>query len=277
MKQLTFVRLALSLFAIAATAQAASAAVVTFNIQVENIGPTGGVALTPLWVGFHSGNFNVYTPGTAASPFLESLAEDGSTAAITSAFGSGAGRVQATLATANPGPILPGQSISNLFNLQDDGSNRYFSYASMVIPSNDFFVANANPTAFDLSTLTNGGAPLTITVGAPGTVNDAGTELDSGAGGFNTSAANGLFGLVGGQTGPNQGPLDSSNIIRAVTGDPFANFGTAVPAAFNFNNANLYSGGGIARITITAVPEPSGCMLLTLGLAAATGLRRRRR
>ncbi len=266
-----------SLLLILTTASSARAAVVSFQVQVENIGPTGGVAITPVWVGFHSGNFDIYDSGSPAASFLESLAEDGNTAPISTAFGSGSGRVQATLATATPGPILPGQSVAQTFNLQDDGSNRYISYGTMVIPSNDFFVANANPTAFDLSTLVNGGAPLTITVGAPGTVNDAGTELDSGAGGFNTSAANGLFGLPGGQTGPNQGPLDSSNLVRAVTGDPFANFGTAVPSTFNFNNAAVYTGGGIARITITAVPEPSSGLLLTVGLAALTGFRRRRR
>jgi hypothetical protein len=274
-KQFTFTRLA-SLLLFVVCAGSTQAAIVNFSIQIQNIGPAGGVALTPVWVGFHSGNFDIYDSGAAAPSFLENLAEDGATAAITTAFGSGAGRVQATLATAAPGPLLPGQTVSQTFALQDDGSNRFFSYASMVIPSNDLFVANANPNAFDLSTLAVGGAPLTITVGAPGTVNDAGTELDSGAGGFNTSAANGLFGLPGGQTSPNQGPLDSSNLVRTVTGDPFANFGTAVPGALNFNNAAVYTGGGIARITITAVPEPSSAMLLTLGLTALTGLRRRR-
>lgn len=265
-----------SLLMILASAGSSRAAIVNFNIQIQNVAPTGGVALTPVWVGFHSGNFDIYDLGAAAPSFLESLAEDGSTAAITSAFGSGAGRIQATLATAAPGPLLPGQSVSQTFAV-DDVNNRFFSYASMVIPTNDFFVANANPNAFDLSTLAVGGAPLTITVGAPGTITDAGTELDSGTGGFNTSAANGLFGLPGGQTGPNQGPLDSSNLVRLVSGDPFANFGTAVPNALNFNNAAVYTGGGIARITITAVPEPSSAMLLTLGLTALSGLRRRRR
>ncbi len=246
MKQFAFTRLASLLLALVCVGST-QAAIVNFSIQIQNIGPAGGVALTPVWVGFHSGNFDIYDSGAVALSFLERLAEDGDTSAITTAFGSGAGRIQATLATAAPGPLLPGQTVSQTFALQDDGSNRFFSYASMVIPSNDFFVANANPNAFDLSTLAIGGAPLTITVGAPGTVNDAGTELDSGAGGFNTAAANGLFGLPGGQTGANQGPLDSSNLVRAVTGDPFANFGTAVPNAFNFNNAAVYTGGGIAN------------------------------
>ena len=149
--------------------------------------------------------------------------------------------------------------------------NNFFSFAAIVIPSNDFFVANADPLAIDVSTLLNnpGGTPISFIIGSPGTVNDAGTELES----FATSAANGLFGIPGGQTGPNEGPNDPNNLIRTISGDPFASFANA-PAAFNFNNSALYANGGIGRITIAAVPEPANAILLSLGLAAF-GWRRR--
>jgi hypothetical protein len=46
-------------------------------------------------------------------------------------------------------PIGPGETASAVFSLDAlAATSRYFSYASMIIPSNDAFIANGNPTAF---------------------------------------------------------------------------------------------------------------------------------
>ena len=138
----------LSLVLLLAVQTTAFSAPVTFQVTLENFGPNGGVALTPLWVGFHSGNFDIYDVGSPAASFLERLAEDGNTAPITTAFGNANGRVQGTL----PMPVFPGQSAVSSFTLESSGGvNNFFSYAAMVIPSNDFFVANADPLAIDVS------------------------------------------------------------------------------------------------------------------------------
>lgn len=281
--------------------QSAHAAVVNVNVTIENLAPTGGVAITPVWVGFHSGNFDTYNSGAAAGRVtagLESLAEDGDFSALSTDFNAGftyvdganmnnrvaatgitAGRVDGGIGSpTGPPPLQPGQSASSMFAIDDGGANNFFSYASMVLPSNDFFVANGSPTSFDLSALLAGGGSIDILIGAPGSVNDAGTEAED----FNFSAANGLFGsagLAGGQTGPNQGPDDANAFVRNVAGDPFAGFanipGGADLSNLNFNNAGLYTGGGIARITISAVPEPSSLALLLAGSAVAVFRRRR--
>lgn len=276
--------------------QSVQAAVVNVNVTIENLAPTGGVAITPVWVGFHSGNFDSYNSGAAAGRVatgLERLAEDGNSSVLSTDFnagftyvdganmnnrvaatGSTAGRVDGGIGSpSGPPPLQPGQSASSMFAIDDGGANNFFSYAAMVIPSNDFFVANGSPTGIDLTALLAGGGPVEILIGTPGSVNDAGTEAED----FNFSAANPLFGLTGGQSGPNQGPDDANAFVRNVTGDPFAGFANNPGGLdnLNFNNAGLYTGGGIARITISAVPEPSSLALLFAGSAVAVFRRRR--
>ncbi len=123
------------------------------NVTIENLAPTGGTYLTPIWVGFHNGGFDVFSEGEAASLGLESLSEDGSTALIGSEFlVSGSGIMHGTIISGGEiPPFAPGQSSTFTFAL--DGAspdNRYLSYASMVIPSNDAFVANGDPIAFPI-------------------------------------------------------------------------------------------------------------------------------
>ncbi|GAB5402497.1 MAG: hypothetical protein Aurels2KO_07280 [Aureliella sp.] len=282
----------------ACLASAADAAIVNVNVQVENLSPTGGVAFTPVWVGFHSGNFDTYNSGAAAGRVatgLERLAEDGDVSVLSADFlagqtyvnnsgvngavasnGSTTGRVSGAIGSpSGPPPLQPGQSATAMFALDDGGANNFFSYASMILPSNDFFIGNGAPQSIDLSNILANGGSVSFLVGAPGTVNDAGTEAED----FNFTPANGLFGLSGGQTGPNQGADDPSAFVRSVNGNPFDGFANIPNGAdltnFNFNDASLYTGGGIGRITITAVPEPGSLALLLAGSSMFV-LRRRR-
>ena len=128
-------------------APAAFAGQVEVTVTVENLSPENGTFLTPVWVGFHNGIFDIYDFGTPASPALERLAEDGNTGPISADFlASGYGTVDGTLA--GIGPIPPGGVTSQSFLLDPSaGTSRYFSWASMIIPSNDAFVANADPRA----------------------------------------------------------------------------------------------------------------------------------
>lgn len=123
----------------------------TVTISIENLSPPKGTVLTPLWFGFHDGTFDTYDRGRPVSPGLESLAEDGDTTLISQEFDlAGFGTVQGTILGPEdtPGPIDPGETATFTVELDgDDATSRFFNYASMILPSNDFFIANGNEQA----------------------------------------------------------------------------------------------------------------------------------
>ena len=267
------------------------------RVDITSNAPDGGVALTPVWVGFHDGSFDSYNGGLSSQEGLERIAEDGDASVLSNDFlggytyidnsggtpvsarvlssQSGSERVDGSIGSpTGPPPIQPGETVSSFFEIDTNGTNRYFSYVSMVLPSNDFYVANGNPFAHDLFSLYDGSGSVSFNIGLAGTVNDAGTEVES----YVTSAANGLFGLAGGQSGPNIG-ADQNGVNANVLGpNPLSalNFVEGTPAAFDFNDTSLYP-NGIATITITAVPEPSSIVLGALGLTSVGLMNRRRR
>lgn len=244
------------------------ASATTIQITITNNAPDGSVFLTPVWLGLHDGSFDSYDNGATASAGIEAIAEDGNPAPLSNMFDA-AGRVQGV---AGGAPIAPGQTVTLTLDVANDGSNNYLSYASMVLPSNDYFVANGNPFAHSIASVLNGSATeLSFNIGTPGTVNDAGTEIND----FLTTAGNGLFGFPGGQGGPNEG-ADENGVVTNVS-DPFANFLNLPPgfdpALFDFNDPSWTN--GIATITVTAVPVPAALPLFA-GALSLFGLMRRR-
>ncbi|MGD1900574.1 MAG: spondin domain-containing protein [Phormidesmis sp.] len=117
-------------------------------VSVENIAPDNGTALTPFRVGFLYGEFDTYDRGRPASEGLERIAEDGNPEVFNEEFTlSGLGSAQAVVEGPN-GPLTPGETGELLVDVSDPASaGRYFNYAAMILPSNDIFVANSNPTA----------------------------------------------------------------------------------------------------------------------------------
>lgn len=261
------------------------------EVTITNNAPNGGIYLTPTWVGFHNGSFDSYDGGSASSIQLSRLAEDGNTSPIAQTFGANGtlvatgvaqtgSRVQGTLPGVG-GVIAPGETVTMQFDVDISvgGSNQFFSYASMVLPSNDYYIANGNPTAIDLSSLS--GSPGNSVSFDVTSVNDAGTEIND----FDFSAGNPLFpqlGLPVGQTGPNQGNDEfgvNNNVLFPFTGflnapgsaDTNADF-----ALLNFNDGSLYP-NGVATVTISApVPEPTSFAFASLACVGFFVQRRRR-
>ena len=283
---------------IASTASAAQG--ITLKVEVENIAPEGGVYITPVWVGFHDGSFDSYNETLSTQPGLERIAEDGDVTLISADFLADLTYIGVGPNTGNPisvtekadtmfpgsrvdgalgeAPIGPGSSAMQLFEVAEDGSNNFFSYASMILPSGDYFVANGNPEARNLSRLLNGEtSSIEFFIGQ--IVHDAGTEEND----FATSAGNVFFdGLPEGQSGLNQG-ADQDGVVANVINPygiqpgvddpngPFANEPDDFDDNFanlDFNNSDLYP-NGVARITITAVSVPESST--TLGLMLMSG------
>ena len=194
----------------------------TLTISVTNTLPEGGTFLTPVWFGFHDGeNFDLYDRGEAASTGLERVAEDGNVGAIASEFSQAAGRngVDSAvfgLAEGAPGPIDPGETATFTINVNPEDVGRgYFTWITMVIPSNDAFLASpGNPLTdaiFDVDGNFNG--PLIVQrLGED--VLDAGTEV-------NTE----LDAAFLNQTGPNTGVTEDG----VITVHPGFNGSAALP------------------------------------------------
>jgi hypothetical protein len=265
---------------------AATVAAAPVTVRVESLQPDGGLFFTPLWVAFQDGGFDIYDSGSPASAALEAIAEDGDIAPLSTAFmgsssgsgggGSGIDGVIAGMSVAPP-PFNPGESAVMNFDVPDPATNRYFSYAAMLVPSNDAFFANGNPLAhavFDMAG--NFAGPIVIDIFGSNIL-DAGTESNTEmeAAFINQTGPNmgtpegGVVhahpGFIGSATGPAGTPIILGGTTAAGT--------TVDPALGDFT---LNQGAvPIARITVT--PEPSSVVLaaIALALSGATWTARR--
>jgi hypothetical protein len=129
-------------------ATAAEAKVV--EVSITNNQAAGGLYLTPLLSIFHDGTFDPFDVDSAASQAVEDLAEEGDgMGLLTEAGVPSSGPILSPGGFAGAPVIDPGETATLRFDV-DEGSDRYFSFFSMVIPSNDNFVGNDNPTAYEV-------------------------------------------------------------------------------------------------------------------------------
>lgn len=178
-------------------ALAADNSIPSVVVTVENAQASRGTFLTPPWVGIHDGTFDSYDGGEPANlPLggdeIERIAEDGNNGPISDTFSARTGGAPQASLAGPAGPLAPGDRASMTFNV-DPTIDRYFSYASMVIPSNDAFLANGNPLAHQLFDA-NGNFVGEGFVVSGDESNDAGTEINDELAGnvafLNQAAAN---------------------------------------------------------------------------------------
>jgi hypothetical protein len=158
--------------------------VVNVVVKVESLVPENGVYFSPVWVGFHDGSYDLFDLGSLASLGVERIAEDGANVNLTEDMDAATGGTGVTGVITSPGgfdklPLFdPGETSMAEFTL-NPLYNRYFTYAAMVVPSNDAFIGNHNPWAvelFDAAGNFKGKKIITI-IGSQ--VWDAGTELNT--------------------------------------------------------------------------------------------------
>ncbi len=248
----------------------------TVSVTIENTLASDGFSFTPFWISAHNGGFDSYDGGASAFNFpgLTEIAENGNTGPLSEAFtnsaAGAAGGTQATVASFafdGDAPVFSGGE-STTFDLDvgDASTNRYFSYASMVVPSNDLFVANGGPTAHELFDAMGNFNGTTIIEIYGRDVNDNGTE-------FNSATNDAAFSANDGQSIP-----EFTNIRGLFTDDSDADYLDSFLGSNTGNGGTIGSTFGaddlIARITITAVPAPSSAMALLGGGLLVTRRRR---
>ncbi len=251
---------ATTVLTIAASAIQAQQRMVT--VTITNLAKPNSISFAPLHLGFHNGAFDAFNIGNPGGPGIVSVAEGGA-----------GGQWQADFAAADPtanrgtigGALTPGQSRSQSF-IVNAGMNRFFSFASMVIPSNDFFIGNDNPQQYRLFDDAGNLLISSITQTA-GQIWDAGSE---------TFSVGGAAFLVNGMNDvrtPQNGVV-SFNFAELMGFD-----GQMTAAGYVFSSG-LAATDAVYRIDFTAssvVPEPATYVLFGSGLLMLGVIARRKR
>lgn len=237
---------------------------VQVRVTVENLAPANSVGLAPFRFGFGNGTFDAFDnnqtafllgfPSIAEAPIV-TIAEGGSGSTWFPAF-------QAAEPNADLGsvfgptipPLLPGQSNSAVVDV--DPTNRYFTFGTMVIPSNDHFLGNDNPQAFEVFDA-GGNLVLTSFTENGSRIWDAGSETEN--------PANAAF-LVGGN---NDLRVNENLPVLFNFSDLSAFNGLVTAAGYTFDSSLISASTPVLRVSFAVVPEPGAAAALAL---AAMGL-----
>lgn len=250
-----------TVFAISYLAPACSLLAVQVRVTVENLAPANSIALAPFRFGFGNGTFDSFDDNQTA--FLLGAASIAEAPIVTIAEGGSGANWFPAFQTAEPNadlgsilgptipPILPGQMSSAVIEV--DPTNRFFTFGTMVVPSNDHFLGNANPIAFEVLDA-DGNLALTSFTEDASRIWDAGSETEN--------PANAAF-LVG---GINDQRENENLPVTFNFADLLAFNGLTTAAGYVFDSSLLSANTPILRVSFQAVPEPSTATLVLLGI-----------
>ncbi len=233
------------------------------RVTATNLAAPGSVSFAPLRIGFNSGIFDSFDINEAPNAPIISIAEGGSGDDWFPAFAMA--DPGATLGSIGMAPLLPGQMASATF-LIDPLTNPFFTFGTMVVPSNDLFLGNDNPQRYRL--FDDAGNLVLASIGQSSSqIWNAGSEIaDPVAAAF----------LVG---GTNALRTPENGVVEFSFDELGAYDGLQTAAGYTFSSA-LATGQPIYRIdfeVVEAIPEPSTWMMMLAGFGAVGSMVRRRR
>jgi hypothetical protein len=232
---------------------------VNVTVTIENLAPNNSVSFAPLRLGFHNGTFDAFNNGQVATAPIISVAEGGVGTEWFAAFR--ATEPNAVLGSVG-GALLPGRTASNTF-LVDTNVNPFFTFGTMVIPSNDLFLGNDSPTRFRLFDA-NGNLTTTSILQRGRDIWDAGSEA--------ANPLNAAF-VVG---GTNALRTPEGGVVR-FSFDELSVFNGVNTAGGYVFDTQITNDSDVYRISFQAqaVPAPPAAILGGIGLAALGFFRRR--
>lgn len=130
---------------------AGAAQATTLKITVTNNQAAGGLSVTPVYTAFHDGTFDAFNEGEAASAGVERIAELGDPSGLPPERLAVDPNSRAVVigSPSGPPPVQPGETASAEIDL-DGTNNRYLTFLSMILPSNDTFIGNDSATAYEI-------------------------------------------------------------------------------------------------------------------------------